>query len=317
MTALLLTCLIGSSAFSIAGIGEDLSIFRMPFVRRDNVTRIGFTLSPEYALLSQSGEYRGVFWTNPFKISFSVPISHGFSLVLGNLERYNQCFDIYRQDSALQVHALGEGGIEEIYGGLNKQLGPFDVMVTGSFLFGNTWEIWTYNIGAYSLVDTFNYRYRGRIFSIGFRHNIFAVAYEGLGELRMVYIGEDTTVIELPQRLSIGIYPRIGEWPLGIVYERSFWQSDAWHDSTYCSPHRFKLMARRNAFGLAYYFNPWYIDGVSEHGIEVDFAVPLRNVGVANAKMGFAMRARDGLTEFKFVPKLTFVFNEIFARRRK
>jgi hypothetical protein len=313
MISILLAFLMNASVFSIGGIGEDLSAFRVPFLRRDNITRIGFAINPEYTLLNQSGDYRGVFWTNPLKFSLSVPVTHGFSVMVGNLERYNQCFDVYLQDSALQVHALGEGGIEELYAGLNKRLGPFDLILTGSFLFGNAWEIWTYNIGAYSIVDTFFYRYRGQIFSIGLKHNMFSVFCEGLGQVRMIHLPEeDTAMIDLPQRLSVGLYHRIGDWPLGIVYEHSFWQ-----DNLYNSPNRFKLMASRNALGLAYYFNPWYLDDVSEHAIEVDFAMPLRNVGVINVKMGFALRSKDGLREFKFVPKLTFVLNEIFARKRK
>jgi len=313
MTSTLLAFLINASVFSIGGIGEDLSAFRMPFLKRDNISRISFAINPEYTLLAQSGEFRGVFWTNPLKLSLSVPVTHGFSVMVGNLERYNQCFDVYLQDSVLQVHALGEGGIEELYAGLNKRLGAFDLTLTGSFLFGNAWEIWTYKIGAYSLVDTFSYRHRGRIFSIGLKHNMFSVFYEGLGQVRMIHLtGEDTAMIDLPRRLSIGFYPRIGDWPVGIVYERSFWK-----DSMYNSPNRFKLMVSRNTLGLAYYFNPWYLDDVSEHAIDVDFAVPLRNFGVVNVKMGFALRSKDGLREYKFVPKLTFVLNEIFARRRK
>ena len=312
MNAILLACTIAGSVFSIGGLGEDLSVFRTPFVIRDNIARVGFTLSPEYALLNESSDLRGVFWTNPFQLSLSVPVSHGFHVMIGNLERYNQCFDVYLEDSVLQVHAIGEGGVEELYAGISKSLGPFDLTLTGSYLFGSAWEIWTYRISAYSLVDTFSYAHRGQIFSIGLNHGLFSVLYEGLGSVRMIQGDQDTTTVDLPQRIAVGLYPRVGDWSLGFVYERS-----SWKDDQYSTSNRFKFQVGRDPLGFAYYYNPWYLGDVSEHGLECRYSFPLRNAGVVHVKMGLAMRSRDGLREFKMAPQLSLVLNEIFARRRK
>ncbi|MBE0433577.1 hypothetical protein IBX73_08960 [candidate division WOR-3 bacterium] len=312
MLNILSAFLINASVFSVGGIGEDVSVFRAPLVSRDNITRIGFALDPEYTLLNQAGEFRGIFWTNPLKLSLAVPVTHGFSLMVGNLERFNQCFDVYLESGALQVHTVGQGGIEEVYGGLKKTLGPVDIMATGSYLFGSAREIWTYSIETYRLVDTFSYRYQGQIFNLGLRHQMFSVFFEGLGEVRKITMPSDTALIDLPERLSIGIYARAGELPFGFVYERSFW-----NDEVYDSPNRFKAMVSRGGLGLAYYYNPWYLGAVTEHAIDVDFAIPLRDVGAANVKLVFALRSKEGVREMRFVPKLTFVLNEIFARRRK
>ncbi len=312
MVAALIIVLINASVFSINGIGEDLSIFRVPFLERTSIGQIGFTLNPEYTLLNEEGDNRGIFWTNPLKFSISAPVVSGFSIMAGNLERYSQSYDIYLQDSSLQIHALGEGGIEEVYGGFSKDLGPFQIAATGSYLFGNAWEIWKYEISGYTLIDTFLYRYRGRIFNFGLKHELFAVAYEGLGRTRMIKLEEDTVHIDLPQRLSVLFSPRIGRWNIGLMYGHSFWDDEA-----YNSPNRFRVSARRGALAAAYFYNPWYVDGVTEHGIEFDYRIPLRNVGFAQLRMTCAMRDRDGLREFKFAPSLTLVLNELFVRRRK
>jgi hypothetical protein len=310
--AIVLAFLINASVFSIGGIGEDLTVFKRPFIERSRLARLGFMINPDYMLLNESGEFRGVFWTNPLKMSLSVPLPKGFDLMVGNRERFNQCFDVYLEDSTLRIHAVGEGGIEEVYAGLNKRLGPFDLVATGSFLFGSAWEIWTHSIGMYSLVDTFSYRYRGRIFNFGLKHALFSVAFESFGEVRKIYMPEETTMIDLPERLSIGVYPTIDEWSFGVVYERSFWNGDEFD-----SPNRFKVLLDRGSTRFSYYFNPWYFNDVAEHGLSAALALPLRNIGSIDVEMDLAMRSRDGLREFSISPKLTFVLNELFALRRK
>ena len=312
MSGILITFLINASVFTINGIGEDLSVFGTPFIENTALGQVSFTVNPEYTLLSEGGEYRGVFWTNPLKFHLSAPVVSGFSVTVGNLERFSQSYDIYLQDSSLQIHGLGEGGIEEVYAGINKRLGAFDIVATGSYLFGNAWEIWTYSIGGYGLVDTFTYRYRGRIFNFGLKHRFFSVAYEGLSRLRMTKVEQDTLLIDLPERLSVSLSPPIGEWGIGLMYERSFWS-----DENYTSPHRFRVSAKRGAVGLAYFYNPWYINDVTEHGIDLDLRIPLRNVGSAQIRMTVALRQRDELREFKFAPSLTLILNELFVRRRK
>ncbi len=310
--AILLTFLINASIFSIGGVGEDLLVFESPFVERGRFARLGFTINPEYMLLSESGELRGVFWTNPLKMSLSVPLPKGFGVMVGNRERFNQCFDVYLEDSTLQIHAVGEGGIEEVFAGVSKRLGPIDFVATGSFLFGSAWEIWTHSIGAYSLVDTFSYRYRGRIFAVGLKHDLFSVAFESFGEVRKIYMPEDTTMIDLSERLLVGVHPRIDEWSFGLLYERSFWSGDEFN-----SPNRFKVSLDRGGTGFSYYFNPWYLNDVTEHGLSAVFSLPLRNIGSIDVEMDIALRNRDQLREFSVSPKLTFVLNELFALRRK
>lgn len=312
MLNILSALLINASVFSIGGLGEDMSVFRVPFLSRDNITRVGFVLDPEYTVLNRAGEYRGVFWTNPMKLSLAVPVTRGFSFMIGNLERFNQCFDVYLQSGALQVHAVGQGGIEEVYAGLSKTAGPIDLVATGSYLFGSAREIWTYSIESYLLVDTFSYQYQGRIFNLGLRHRVFSVFFEGLGEVNKIDLPSDTMAMDLPERLSIGISLPIRDLPVGFVLEHSFWS-----DAQYDSPNRFKAMVSRGGLGFAYYYNPWYLGGVSEHAVDVDFVVPLRGSGAVNIKLALALRSREGLREVKFVPRLTFVLNEIFARRKK
>lgn len=310
--AIILAVLINASIFSIGGIGEDLGVFRDPFTEQGRLARFGFSISPQYMILHDDGDLRGVFWTNPLQLSLSVPLVHGFGLMVGNRERFNQCFDVYLEDSSLQIHALGEGGIEEVYAGLSKRLGPFQLATTGSFLFGNSWEIWTHRIESYSLVDTFSYRFRGRIFSFGLRHELFSVAYESFGRVRMIYIPEETTTVDLPERLSVGLYPKIQEWSFGAVYEHSFW-----NDTTFYSPDRFKISVDRADLGFSYYFNPWYFNDVTEHGLVFEFGIPFRNIGSVNVVMDFALRSRDGLKELMVKPKLTLILSELFALRRK
>ena len=309
---ILIALLINASIFSINGIGRDLSVFQTPFLERQGIGQLAFTLNPEYTLLNEEGDFRGLFWTNPLKLSISVPVISGFTVMAGNRERFDQSYDIYLQDSTLRIHGLGEGSIEEVYAGVNKKIGPVDIVATGSYLFGNAWEIWKYSISGYTIVDTFLYHYRGQMLNFGLKHSIFSVAYEGFGEVRMIKLEEDTVMIDLPQRLSIGVYPKIGKWPLSIVYEHSFWS-----DTAYNSPHRFKLSVHRGVFGVACYFNPWYIKDVAEYGLDISYAIPLRNVGSAQLRMGFALRQKDGLREFQFGPKLTFMLNELFVRRRR
>ncbi|UCD05970.1 MAG: hypothetical protein JSV98_01690 [candidate division WOR-3 bacterium] len=310
--AIIIAFLVNASIFSIGGIGEDLGVFHHPFMARGNLARLSFKIDPEYMLLQESGDLRGVFWTNPVKLSLGVPLGYGFGFMVGNRERFNQCFDVYLEDSSLQIHALGEGGVEEVYAGLSKRLGAFEIATTGSFLFGNAWEIWTHSIASYSLVDTFSYRSRGRIFAFGFRHDMFSIAYESFGRVRMIHMPAETTMIDLPERLSVGVFPRVAEYSLGVVYEHSFWS-----DTTFDSPNRFKVSISRRNLGLTYYYNPWYFNDVSEHGLAFEFGVPLRNIGSVSILMDLSLRSRDGLRELMIKPKLNFVLNELFALRRK
>jgi hypothetical protein len=85
--------LVNASIFSINGLGEDLSVFRTPFVDYLRMAQVKFILQPELTILGENGDYRGVFWTNPFQISLSVPLGKGFFLTFANTERFGQSFD--------------------------------------------------------------------------------------------------------------------------------------------------------------------------------------------------------------------------------
>ena len=308
----LLLLLIGASMFSIDGIGEDLSVFRTPFIEDDRLAHIKFSFYPEFNILYEDGNYRSIFWTNPLNFSISVPMVKGFTFMTGNRERFNQSFDIYYEDTILRVNQYGEGGIEEIYVVLSKNFGIGELVLSGSYLFGNSSEIWTYDMANHTLTDTFTYKYRGNIFGCGIRHSLFSIAYEGLGTVDATQADANSdTTFDLPKRLSIAITPKIGSWQTEFKYEHSFWGEDA------ISPNRFKLGVRRGAYGVAYRFNPWYIEGINEHGLDLDVSVPLGGVGSASLGLYTTYRYKDDLHELQIIPSLHLVLNEIFTRRRK
>lgn len=311
MSALILF-LISASMFSISGIGEDLSVFHTPFIESDELTRITFSFYPEFNLLYSDGDYRGIFWSNPLNFSISVPVTSGFTIMLGNQERFNQAFDIYSEDSLLRVHYFGEGGIEDIYLRLSQNVGIGELAVSGSYLFGNSWEIWTYDMANHTLVDTFTYEYKGRVFSAGFRHKSLSIAYEGFGKVdaTQANVANDTT-FDLSERLSLGVTQRIGPWRAEAMYEHSFGSGDA------ISPNRFMLGLRRGIYGFAYRFNPWYIEGVHEHGLDIDASLRLRGIGSASLSLDLRYRKREDLSEFQIVPSIHLVLYELFTRRRK
>jgi hypothetical protein len=308
----LLLILISASMFSIDGLGEDLSVFRVPFIEDDRLTQIKFSFYPEFNILYEDGNYRGIFWTNPLNFSISIPMIKGFTFMAGNRERFNQSFDIFYEDSIIQVNQYGEGGIEEVYVVLSKNFGIGELVLSGSYLFGNASEIWTYDMANHTLTDTFTYTYRGNIFGCGIRHRLFSIAYEGLGTVDATQAdAESDTTFDLPKRLSIAVTPKIGSWQTEFMFEHSFW-TEYWR-----SPNRFKVGLARDNYKVAYRFNPWYIEGINEHGLDLSVSVPLGGVGSASIGLYTTYRYRDELHELQIIPSLHLVLNEIFTRRRK
>jgi hypothetical protein len=312
MTILLLT-VISASLFSIGGLGEDLGVFETPFLKRDQRAVVEFLLKPEFNVLNKGGDFRSIFWTNPFDFSLTVPFGRGFIFSVGNCERYSQSFDVYLEEEDLKLHVLGQGGISEIYANVNNDFNIGQIALRAAYLFGHPWEIWEYSIDSYYLTDTFSYTYRGKIFSAGLRMAFVSVAYEGLGSMTMETATIDTT-IDLPDRLSISANPQLFGGKIGVMYEHSFWHSNDNHN--YISPHRFKIGFEKQRIGIQYFYNPWYLEDVTEHGINFSWAIPIRNIGSARFTISCAMRSKDDLREFKIIPELQFTLRELFALRK-
>lgn len=308
-----LIVLLNASIFSINGIGEDLGVFRTPFLELDRRASIEFTLQPEFNVLNEGGDFRSIFWTNPFEFTFTVPLTKRFIFSVGNYERYSQSFDVYLEEDELMIHLIGKGGIGEIYANLNNDFKIGKIAFRGSYLFGNPWEIWDYSIGDYYLTDTFFYKYRGRIFSGGLQINIVSVSYEFLGSIVMEKENFDTT-ITLPERLSIGVNPPLFGGAISLLYEHSFWRTG--DNLNYISPNRFKIGFIKKRVAVNYFFNPWYLEDVTEHGVNFSLTTPIKNLGTVTLNICCSLRNKDSLREFKIIPGLKFTLNEIFGLRR-
>jgi len=262
----------------------------------------------KFNILNEAGDFRSIFWANPFNFGLSVPFGKGITFSVGNRERINQSFDVFLSADELTMHAIGKGGIGEIFAGLDKDLGFGEIALNGSYLFGNSWEIWDYNISNYFQTDTFFYKYHGQIFSAGLELKPFLLCFEGFGSLIME--NSDTT-IDLPERLSIGLRPRYFGGNVDLLYEHSFWQKN-----DYRSPNRFKIGFTKGKFRFDYFYNPWYLKYVNEHGLDFSWKILMKNLGSINININCCLRNKDSLREFKIIPAVTFTFNEIFARRR-
>lgn len=309
---LILLAIIDASIFSIGGIGEDMSVFRTPFADVYQTARIEFALRPEFNILNEARDFRSIFWTNPFNFSITAPITKGFIFGLGNLERFNQSFDVYMVRDELEMHLNGEGGIEEIYANINNNFGIGEIAFRGSYLFGNASEIWDYYINNYSLVDTFLYKYRGKIFSGGIRLKFVSVFYESFGNIVMEKQDSDTT-IELPDRLSVGLSPEISGRKVNLLFEHSFWHNN----NDYRSPTRLKISFVKERLAVGYMFNPWYLKNIMEHGLDFSLNVPIKRLGSITLNFGCSLKNKDSLREFDISPEIKLTIHEIFARRRK
>lgn len=313
MLSLLLLALINASVFSVNGLGEDMSVFQAPFINTSKLTHIEFTMRPEFNILNRDNEFRGLFWTNPFHFNIRVPVVKGFLFNLGNCERYAQSFDIYLERSNLQIHLEGAGGVEEAYLGVGYHFDSGEFVVRTSYLFGRASEIWHYYISDYSIADTFLYKYSGRIFSAGLKIKALSFVYETAGKLSLEKSSQDTS-FDLSQRLQIGLAPWFNqETGLGIIYEYAFWPGDA----DYSSAHRFKLRFSKAHWNLTYWFNPWYLESVTEHGLGLGLKLPIKRVGMVQLSLNSALRTKRGLREIKVIPEIKLIIRELFIKRQK
>jgi len=305
-----LLIIINASVFSIGGIGEDQGIFNTGFQRASGRAQIEFTLCPEFNILNEGSDFRNIFWTNPFVFNLRIPATKDISFSLGNKERYNQAFDVYLEQDPLVMHLKGEGGVEEIYCQVNGYAGNYaEALFRGGLLFGSAREVWTYTMNEYSNSDTFLYTYRGQIFSGGIRVLLFSLFFEGLGDLTMTKDSSDS-LVNLPERLSIGLEPIIGGYQFQVLLEHSFWSDSL-------SPSRFKVGVGKANYGFSYFYNPWYLNGIKEHGIILTGTLPISNIGFCTLDLKSSLRSRGSLKEFRIVPEIKFSVEEVFGRRRK
>lgn len=309
---LLLCFIINASVFSIDGLGEDVTAFRQPFLGLSRSARVEFTLCPEFNILNEDSDFRGIFWTNPFRFSIAVPVYKGLAISVGNNERFNQSFDVYLLNENLEMHLTSEGGIEEAYMTIGYQHGPIEGVLSGAYLFGNATEIWDYTIGNYNLADTFLYKYRGKIFSAGIKAYIFSCMYEGLGDVTMEKSTVDT--LQLPGRLSFGIFPKIKNGTAQGIFEYIMWPRE---DETFSSSYRVKVGYARNRFALNYFFKPWYLSSVTEHGLQFSIHFPVQRLGWISLQTTTALRMKGSLREIKFSPEIVLRLQELFVRRKK
>ncbi len=215
--------LICASVFSVQGLGEEKVIFKEPFLGELDTARIEFSIRPEFNILNENKDLRGIFWTNPFFFGLRVPLYRSLIFSIGNIERFAQSFDIYSVKEPLTTYVKARGGIEEIYFQFNQRIKSFEALLRGSYLFGSSYEVWNYIIDDYSIADTFNYRYKGWIFCAGLKIFFFSFVYEGMGSVNMERNAGDTTY-RLPQVFNIGVEHSFKDWKLGIIFEHSSWK---------------------------------------------------------------------------------------------
>lgn len=301
--------LITASVFNVHGLGQEQASFYQPFNGLLDKTRIEFAIRPEYTLIMQAGDSRGHFWFNPFRIGLRLPINQKFSISLANDERFNQAADVYLKNQDLNLHYQSQGGVEELRGHVHFHLPVAELCLGGSYFFGSSREIWTYEMANYAEADTFDYRYRGWTIRAGLTVGFASAAYEGLGHLTMTDADHDSTG-DFPGRLTIGISPVLGAWRLTAVFEHSRWPEE--------NPiNRFVIGAGRGRFNLLYWYNPWYVSEITEHGLCCRYQYPVKNMGTVRLSMNTIYRQHDAVKELDFVPELKMTFEEIFSRRKK
>ncbi len=307
MGILLLICF-SASVFSIEDSGQEKNLFKNPFLGKLDYGRIEFAVKPEFTLMNSNSNFRGLYWTNPFCLNMKIPVHKGLIFSFGNLERFDQSFDIYSKREMLAIYAQGRGGVEEIYLQLNQSSNLAEVFFRGSYLYGSSREIWEYTMGDYSIADTFYYKNKGRVFCVGLKILIVSFYYEGLGRLLTEKPSSDTTY-DLPQILGLGVDYHLKDWKLGLLFEHSFIEGGGIN--------RFKGLAERGNFGFTYAYNPWYSSGIQEHVFGISVRTYLKNYAKISFVPDIGIRTKGSLREFVFSPVLQLTLEEIFARRKK
>ena len=202
------------------------------------------------------------------------------------------------------------GSIEEVNSTVQLSSGHFRSAFRAGYLFGNAREVWDYLIGDYSLVDTFNYQYRGYILSSGLQYRFASIGFEGLGKLDMTKPSSDTT-FDLPLRLTFKAVPRLFNGNAIVIIEKSIW------DDPFLSPLRFQIGFSEGPYRIAYSYNPWYLESINEHSVNAHWRVPVSRMGVINLQLGIALRTKGEFREFCITPQLKLEVNEFFTRRKK
>lgn len=307
---ILLLCLLGASVFNVNGLGEDRSVFYVPFSGRLEKAQIEFAIRPEYTLISSGGDSRGLFWFNPFRISLRLPVTKTLVVSLGNEERFNQAADVYLQRDQLDLRYRSQGGTEELRAHGHLLLPIAELCAGGSFLFGGSREIWDYDISNYTDTDTFQYRWSGWAFRAGLSVGLVFAAYEGLGRLTMTSGSEADSSGDLPGRLTAGIRPVFGSYAVTLVYEHAWWPDDD-------PVSRLRAGVSRGRFHCLYSYNPWYIDGITEHGLQCGYCYPVKNLGSVGLILNAGYRTRGDLAELDLRPEFRITFEELFSRREK
>ncbi len=305
---ILLLSIISASVFSIEGLGEERVTFREAFFGELKTARIEFVVSPEVNIISEEKRLRGLFWTNPFSLSLKVPIYKGLSVSFGNLEHFNQVFDIYSERGLVNIYAHSRGSIEEVYLQVNQWFNLAEVFFRGSLLFGGSFEVWDYTIGDYTIADTFNYKYKGQIFGTGLKVSFFSLYYEGLGSIDMERTTSDTNY-KLSQVIGLGVGKRINSLNYELLIEHSVWDTS--------SINRIKAVFEKDIYSFAYAYNPWYLKGIKEDCLGLGVRLPFKNLGRFSFHFHCALRKKNNLQEFVIIPQLKLTLEEIFSRRRK
>ncbi|MGQ9665565.1 MAG: hypothetical protein ACUVUH_09585 [bacterium] len=307
--SLILILSISASVFSLEGLGQEQAVFQTPFMGLKNLARIEFYLKPEFNLLNKGKDFRGLFWTNPFYLSMEIPVYQEMVFSFGWRERFNQVFDIYGETGELNIYVQGRGGIEEVYCQLNQRLNFAEFFFRGSYLYGNSREIWRFTIDDYSVADTFYYKNKGQIFCAGLKIFMVSGFLEGLGKLDVEKAGIDTTY-NLPKVLNLKLKHKFSDWTFSLIFEHSFWNDNN-------KVNRFKGMLEGKNFGFSYAYNPWYINNVQEHLLWIFLNVHLTNFATISVNPEMGVRLKGSLREFVFSPGMRLALEEIFARRKK
>lgn len=307
--SLILMLSISASVFSLEGLGQEQAVFQTPFMGLKHHARIEFYLKPEFNLLNKGKDFRGLFWTNPFYLSMEIPVYQEMVFSFGWRERFNQVCDIYSETEELNIHVQGRGGIQELYCQLNQRLNFAEFFFRGSYLYGNSREIWKFTIGDYSVADTFYYRNKGQVFCAGLKLFMISGFFEGLGKLDVEKAEIDTTY-NLPKVLNLGFKHKFSDWTFSVMFEHSFWSDGN-------RVNRFKGTLEGRNFGFSYAYNPWYINNVQEHLLRIYLNIQLTNFATVSINSEMGIRAKGSFREFVFSPVMRFALEEIFARRKK
>jgi len=316
-----------ASVFSTGSLGEDRGTFAYFFAEPGPKSSMTFGANPVYNILYQSGDYRGSFWTNPLSFNLHIMLPWRAALRLSLDDRFNQNFDIYTSPVAtgnylFQRHIIGRGGISAATMALSKVW--FERLLAGVVaqpLFGTSQELWEFELtnSGYSVTDTITYQYTGFYYAACAGVKTSRLTLQCYGEagpdLNVKYTTGPNTrrqQIPLPQR-----YGAIVSVPLGRYLTRLQVEQSRWSDNTLRDPLRFKLEAISGPNRLSYRYEPWYLDGVVEHGLSYARALPIAKVGGIALSMNLGLRNRGKLYELSINPSLDLRFEEIFALRKK